>query len=317
MTTSDLYSQPIEEIEELPEWMLNPEKKDSVDRAENAFVLNALRELATINGMTIQEIQAESSPVKNRYIAEAAVKAIEILSKNSNLFERTQMRLALKIMKANAHIVDDEEDFEGMLLKRLGEAKGKGTISEIKYTLQVIDMLETWGMNVDDFFTTNLAFSKFSRCIPVLRTKSDAIEAAKKYFREHTTSDKEPKKEQIEAQEREMDELQKDFTKALETAIKLTNDKSVEVTGEHGVKAALVKAINTDENGEKKQKTYEKAIVSKAYMNTSVVYFFSIHQNYEHMIDRKLGSHFDIQMSDMREIEDEVKNILNEGDDVE
>lgn len=306
----------------LPTWAKNPTAPESVAELEQDMLMYQLSLLADEYNTTIEKIKGESEPVIRRFIAEAAIRTIQILQEIEGLSERVRTRLSLKVYRANAHVVDNENDFETMLINRLGKAKSTGTISEIKFMLEILAWLEEneYQWYVDEVFTDELPFYKLAKQLPYMRQKYKAIQAAKFLIAEANKKQKTISKAEKTQQQEAIGELEEEFFLVLTTAVEITQDKTVETNGPFGAKETLVKrveqkkeerAASAEDNNKEKPVSPppakpEKPIATKVQHAGGVAYFFSIHSQYEGMIDRTLERFFEVISGDFDDIDDEI-----------
>ena len=311
-----LYSeyQAISKPPDLPSWITDPNARKAVAACEEEVLSFVMASQIQAEGLSLEDVKSEVFAERSVRIAKGAVEAIKHLNDMESLIERTKVRLSLKALGVNAHLVDGSFDFEAFLVRKWGETKSPGTISEIKFMLELLQNLRDWGWGnlIEELFTDRLKYAKFAKEVSVLREKSDAVEGAKKVL-EEVTSEMTPK--DIYLRQETLAEIEQEFQDTLYLAVELASDRNIETHGPNGVKPTLLKKLAQ----KKAERTglpiieVSKPIVSYANTGASIVYQFAVHQEYARVVERMLEDMFEIRMSDLGEMEREIKHYR--GDD--
>ena len=339
----------------LPRWILNPDDPEAVDWAVadltsyfHAKIMDEINEIAKKKGRPAKEIKDLTKPEKMRMLAQAMLRATTQAGKNSELIERAFKRIAYKAMRLQAHY-EEEESFEDFLVKRLGEVRTKGSLSEVRFMLELLSTFEDAGNVefVDNLFKSGKNFAKFTKAIPYLREKHNAVVAVQersKIFLANLTKELsvlsheknkaskeevpeiekkiEKKTKELEKDKKEhekaLDGLQKELADSLFTAVSLTHNPRIDATGPQGISKLLYQGIKVNEKGELEKVPEEllpltlvgKLTIEKVYVNSHVAFVISAPMDLEREVERAVQKFSDIQVTDVRVV---INSLIHES----
>lgn len=329
----------------LPKWILNPDDPDAIDwavsdleRYFHAKIMEEINALAKKEGRPVKEIKDLTKPEKMRLLAQAMLRATTQAGKNSELIERAFKRIAYKAMRLQAHFEEEEDTFESFLVKRLGEVRTKGSLSEVRFMLELLATFEDAGNIefVEALFKSGKNFAKFTKAIPFLREKHHAVLAVQErskvflgdlkkelstlsYEKNRANEEELPRVEKrIEQKNKELEKekkihedtigrLQTELASSLATAVALTHNPRIDATGPQGISKLLYQGVRVNNEG-KLEKVPEdllpitlvgKLKIDKVYVNSHVAFVISAPLDLENEIERAVRKFSDIQTTDI------------------
>jgi len=340
----------------LPKWILNPDDPKAVDWAVadltayfHTKIMDEINEIAKKEGRPVKEIKDLTKPEKMRMLAQAMLRATTQAGKNSELIERAFKRIAYKAMRLQAHYEDNESTFEEFLVNRLGEVRTKGSLSEVRFMLELLATFEDAGNVefVDNLFKSGKNFAKFTKAIPYLREKHNAvvvIQERSKIFLSDLTKELsvlsheknkaskeevpeiekkiEKKTKELEKDKKEHEKalggLQKELADSLFTAVSLTHNPRIDATGPQGISRLLHQGIKVNEKGELEKVPEEllpltlvgKLTIEKVYVNNHVAFVISAPMDLEREVERAVRKFSDIQVTDVKVV---INSLIRES----